>query len=47
MPAKVLKGAEVAKEIRAELKAEVEKLKAEHGAVPGLVTILEIGRAHV
>jgi methylenetetrahydrofolate dehydrogenase (NADP+)/methenyltetrahydrofolate cyclohydrolase len=40
MPAKLLKGAEVAKEIRAELKAEVEKLKAEHGAVPGLVTIL-------
>ncbi|NSW86292.1 MAG: bifunctional 5,10-methylene-tetrahydrofolate dehydrogenase/5,10-methylene-tetrahydrofolate cyclohydrolase [Syntrophobacteraceae bacterium] len=40
MPAKLLKGAEVAKEIRAELKAEVEKLKAEHGVVPGLVTIL-------
>lgn len=40
MPAKLLKGAEVAKEIRAELKVEVEKLKEKHGVVPGLVTIL-------
>ncbi|NLI33786.1 MAG: bifunctional 5,10-methylene-tetrahydrofolate dehydrogenase/5,10-methylene-tetrahydrofolate cyclohydrolase [Deltaproteobacteria bacterium] len=40
MSAKLLKGAEVAKEIRAELKAEVERLKEKHGVVPGLVTIL-------
>jgi methylenetetrahydrofolate dehydrogenase (NADP+)/methenyltetrahydrofolate cyclohydrolase len=40
MPAKLLKGAEVAKEIRVELKAEVEGLKAKTGKVPGLVTIL-------
>ena len=40
MPAKLLKGAEVAKEIRAELKVEVERLKEKYGAVPGLVTIL-------
>lgn len=40
MPAKLLKGAEVAKEIRAELKAEVEQLQQKHGVVPGLVTIL-------
>ena len=40
MPAKLLKGAEVAKEIRAELKTEVLSLKDKHGVVPGLVTIL-------
>lgn len=40
MPAKLLKGAEVAKEIRAELKVEVDNMKAKHGVVPGLVTIL-------
>ena len=40
MPARLLKGAEVAKEIRAELKAEVEQLQTKHGVVPGLVTIL-------
>ena len=40
MPAKLLKGADVAKEIRAELKTEVEQLQAKHGVVPGLVTIL-------
>jgi len=40
MPAKLLKGADVAKEIRAELKAEVEKLQSKHGVIPGLVTIL-------
>ncbi len=40
MPAKLLKGAEVAKEIRAELKTEVQQLHEKHGAVPGLVTIL-------
>lgn len=40
MAAKLLKGAEVAKEIRAELKVEVEQMKEKHGVVPGLVTIL-------
>ena len=40
MSAKLLKGAEVAKEIRAELKAEVQQLQEKHGVVPGLVTIL-------
>jgi methylenetetrahydrofolate dehydrogenase (NADP+)/methenyltetrahydrofolate cyclohydrolase len=40
MAAKMLKGAEVAKEIRAELKAEVQQLQEKHGVVPGLVTIL-------
>ena len=40
MSAKLLKGAEVAKEIRAELKTEVDALKAKYGKVPGLVTIL-------
>ncbi len=40
MPAKLLKGADVAKEIRAELKTEVENLQAKYGVVPGLVTIL-------
>jgi methylenetetrahydrofolate dehydrogenase (NADP+)/methenyltetrahydrofolate cyclohydrolase len=40
MSAKLLKGAEVAKEIRAELKAEVQQMQEKHGVVPGLVTIL-------
>ncbi|SFR02624.1 bifunctional 5,10-methylenetetrahydrofolate dehydrogenase/5,10-methenyltetrahydrofolate cyclohydrolase [Desulfoscipio geothermicus] len=40
MAAKVISGVEVAKQIRAEIKAEVEDLKAKHGSVPGLVTIL-------
>ena len=40
MPAKLLKGADVAKEIRGELKQEVEALQQKHGVVPGLVTIL-------
>ena len=40
MAAKLIKGAEVAKEIREELKQEVEELKAKHKVEPGLVTIL-------
>ena len=40
MAAKLLKGAEVAKEIRAALKKEVDELKAKHNVIPGLVTIL-------
>ena len=39
MSAKIIDGKQVAQEIRAELKAEVETLKAQ-GVVPGLVTIL-------
>ena len=40
MTAKVIKGTEVRDEILIELKKEVDKIKAEHGVVPGLVTIL-------
>ncbi|HMK66127.1 MAG TPA: tetrahydrofolate dehydrogenase/cyclohydrolase catalytic domain-containing protein [Thermodesulfobacteriota bacterium] len=40
MSAKIISGAEVAKQIREELKKEVEELKAKTGVVPGLVTIL-------
>jgi methylenetetrahydrofolate dehydrogenase (NADP+)/methenyltetrahydrofolate cyclohydrolase len=40
MSAKLLKGAEVAREIRAELKSEVQQMLEKHGVVPGLVTIL-------
>ncbi len=40
MPAKLLKGAEVAREIRVELKAQVDDMKLNFGVVPGLVTIL-------
>lgn len=40
MSATVISGVEVAKQIRAEIKEEVEELKAKHNAVPGLVTIL-------
>ena len=40
MAAKIISGAEVAKQIREELKKEVEELKTRTGVVPGLVTIL-------
>jgi methylenetetrahydrofolate dehydrogenase (NADP+)/methenyltetrahydrofolate cyclohydrolase len=40
MGAKIISGAEVAKQIREELKQEVEDLKSRTGVVPGLVTIL-------
>lgn len=40
MAAKVISGKEVAQQIRAEIKAEVEELKQKYNAVPGLVTIL-------
>ena len=40
MTAKLIKGTEVRDEILKELKAEVDKIKEEHGVVPGLVTIL-------
>ncbi len=40
MAATLIKGAEVAAQIREELKQEVNELKAKHGVTPGLVTIL-------
>ncbi len=40
MAATLIKGAEVAAQIRLELKQEVDELKAKHGVTPGLVTIL-------
>jgi methylenetetrahydrofolate dehydrogenase (NADP+)/methenyltetrahydrofolate cyclohydrolase len=40
MAAKIINGTEMAKQIREELKAEVENLKETHGVTPGLVTIL-------
>jgi methylenetetrahydrofolate dehydrogenase (NADP+)/methenyltetrahydrofolate cyclohydrolase len=40
MTAKLVKGAEVAAQIREELKKEIADLKAKHNVVPGLVTIL-------
>lgn len=40
MAAKLIKGAEVAKAIREELKQEVQHLKEKYGVTPGLVTIL-------
>jgi methylenetetrahydrofolate dehydrogenase (NADP+)/methenyltetrahydrofolate cyclohydrolase len=40
MTAELIKGAEVAAQIREELKKEIEDLKAKHNVVPGLVTVL-------
>ncbi|MBZ5496505.1 MAG: bifunctional 5,10-methylene-tetrahydrofolate dehydrogenase/5,10-methylene-tetrahydrofolate cyclohydrolase [Acidobacteriia bacterium] len=40
MTARLLKGADVAREIREELLQEVQRLKETRGAVPGLVTVL-------
>jgi methylenetetrahydrofolate dehydrogenase (NADP+)/methenyltetrahydrofolate cyclohydrolase len=40
MTAKIIKGSEVAKEIREELAREIADLKAKHNVVPGLVTVL-------
>ena len=40
MSAKIISGKEVAAEIREEIKKETEKLIAENGVTPGLVTIL-------
>ena len=40
MSAKIISGTEVAKQIREELKKEVEEMKSKHNVVPGLVTIL-------
>ncbi len=40
MPAQIISGTEIRKTILSELQTEVAHLKAEHGQVPGLVTIL-------
>ncbi len=40
MSAKLIKGTDIREEILAEIRAEVDKIKKEHGVVPGLVTIL-------
>ena len=40
MTATLIKGAEVAAQIREELKKEIASLKAKHNVVPGLVTVL-------
>jgi len=40
MTAKLIKGPEIQKQILEEIKGEVQKIKVEHGVVPGLVTIL-------
>jgi methylenetetrahydrofolate dehydrogenase (NADP+)/methenyltetrahydrofolate cyclohydrolase len=40
MPAELIKGAEVARQIREELKQEIAELKEKHNVVPGLVTVL-------
>ncbi len=40
MAAKIVKGTEIAAQIREELKAEVAEMQEKHGVVPGLVTIL-------
>jgi methylenetetrahydrofolate dehydrogenase (NADP+) / methenyltetrahydrofolate cyclohydrolase len=39
MTARLLRGADVAKEIREEIQAEVQRLRETHGIVPGLVTV--------
>jgi len=40
MTAEIIRGSEVAKQIREELKQEVAELKEKHNVVPGLVTVL-------
>ncbi len=40
MPAEIISGTEIAKEIREELKQEIAELKEKHNLVPGLVTVL-------
>ena len=40
MAAKIISGKEISREIREELKKEVQELKEKHGVTPGLVTIL-------
>ncbi len=40
MSAEIISGTDIRKEILAEIKQDVEDMKAKHGKVPGLVTIL-------
>jgi methylenetetrahydrofolate dehydrogenase (NADP+)/methenyltetrahydrofolate cyclohydrolase len=40
MPAQIISGTEIAKQIREEIKQEVAELKEKHNLVPGLVTVL-------
>jgi methylenetetrahydrofolate dehydrogenase (NADP+)/methenyltetrahydrofolate cyclohydrolase len=40
MSAKLISGKEIAKQIREELRIEVEKLKGDHGITPGLAVVL-------
>jgi methylenetetrahydrofolate dehydrogenase (NADP+)/methenyltetrahydrofolate cyclohydrolase len=40
MPAQIISGTEIAKQIREELKQEVAQLKEKHNLVPGLATVL-------
>ncbi|MDO8715512.1 MAG: bifunctional methylenetetrahydrofolate dehydrogenase/methenyltetrahydrofolate cyclohydrolase FolD [Dehalococcoidales bacterium] len=40
MTAQLISGTEIAKQIREELRQEIEQLKAKHNLVPGLVTVL-------
>ncbi|MDJ0991043.1 MAG: tetrahydrofolate dehydrogenase/cyclohydrolase catalytic domain-containing protein, partial [Desulfobacterales bacterium] len=40
MTAKLIKGTEIREQILEEIAAEVDEIKAKHGVVPGLVTIL-------
>ena len=40
MAAKIISGTEIAKEMRAEMKTEIEELKAKHNIVPGLAVVL-------
>ncbi len=40
MPAKIISGTEIAKQMRAELKQEIAELKTKHNLIPGLATVL-------
>lgn len=40
MSAKIISGTEIAKQIREELKKEIEELNEKHGVTPGLATVL-------
>ena len=40
MTAQIISGSEIAKQIREELKQEIDELKEKHNVVPGLVTVL-------
>jgi methylenetetrahydrofolate dehydrogenase (NADP+)/methenyltetrahydrofolate cyclohydrolase len=40
MTAKIISGKQIAEEMRVEMKAEIERLKAEHNIVPGLTVVL-------